>query len=170
MDGMNTVADFRPTHVVPPDGLPTWSSPDGAVPTEPLDPLLPVRLLDRLGDWGQVLCSNGWAAWVDGRLLVPLPQGPPAASAPLARTADARGLLGRIEQTLGRYRRAAEELAAGRVDGETFRRTTQGLRLGVVVDGESVWLYDAERDGWLYYDGTAATAFAEPAAPSGSEG
>lgn len=165
------IADgFRPTHVVPPDGLPTWSAPDGVTPTEPLDPLLPVRLLDRRGDWGRVLCSNGWAAWVDGRLLVPLPQGPPAAGAPLARTGDARGLLARIEETLGRYRRAADEVAAGRMDGETFRRTTRGLRVGVVVDGESVWVYDAERDGWLYCDGTASTPFAEPAAPSGSEG
>ncbi|GAA0482891.1 hypothetical protein ACFQ2B_32275 [Streptomyces stramineus] len=158
---------FAPTHVVPPDGLPTWRAPDGAVPTEKLDPLLPVRLLDRRGDWGRVLCSNGWAAWVDARPLVPLPQGPPAAGAPLARTADARKLLTRIEETLGRYRRAMEDLASGRSDGETFRRDTRGLRVGAVVDGEAVWLYDADHDRWCYCDGTAMSTLAphRPGAP-----
>ncbi|MEV6670273.1 hypothetical protein [Streptomyces sp. NPDC051162] len=169
--GPGTAAGFRPTHVVPPDGLPAWAAPDAAVRTEPLDPLLPVRLLDRRGDWGRVLCSNGWTAWVDSRPLVPLPQGPPAAGGPLTRTADARRLLARVEETLGRYRRAVADLAAGRTDGETFRRDTEGLRIGVVVDGEAVWLYDPEEDHWCYCDGTAMTALAPPdrAAPAGGD-
>lgn len=68
-----TTPEFRPTHVVPPDGMSAWEAPDVTRPTEPLDPLLPVQLLGRRGDWGQILCANGWSAWVDGRLLVPSP-------------------------------------------------------------------------------------------------
>ncbi|MFF0433950.1 hypothetical protein ACFYU9_17200 [Streptomyces sp. NPDC004327] len=160
------VPDFRPTHVVPRDGLPAWEAPDPAVPTAPLDALLPVQLLDRVGDWGQVLCSNGWSAWVDARLLVSVPADPPAAGRALARTADPRPLIARAEDALGRYRRAAEELAAGHADGETFRQRTRGLRVGMVVDGESVWLYDAEHERWVFCDGTGLSTYAASAAPS----
>ncbi|MEU8542459.1 hypothetical protein AB0C52_21165 [Streptomyces sp. NPDC048717] len=158
--------DFRPTHVVPRDGLPTWEAPDPALPAEPLDAFLPVRLIDRAGDWGRVLCSNGWSTWVDARLLVTVPADPPAASGPLTRTADPRPLIGRAANALTRYRRAAEELAAGRSDGETFRRRTRGLRVGMVVDGESLWLYDAEHERWVYCDGRALGTYAASAPPS----
>ncbi|MFD0350898.1 hypothetical protein ACFQ0M_42445 [Kitasatospora aburaviensis] len=73
---------FRPTHVAAPDGMATWAAPDPSQPSTPLDPLLPVRLIDRRGDWAYVLCSNGWSTWVDGRLLVALPDTPPAPGAP----------------------------------------------------------------------------------------
>ncbi|GGP45614.1 hypothetical protein [Streptomyces abikoensis] len=154
------VPGFQPTHVVPNEGLSTWATPDAAVPSEPLDPLLPVRLLDRRGDWGQVLCSNGWSAWVDARLLVTLPQRPPGTGGALVRTADARELLAGVEETLGRYRRAVEDLTAGRTDGETFRLTTRGLRIGVVVAGEEIWLYDVAHDRWCYSDGATMTTVA----------
>ncbi|OKK03660.1 hypothetical protein AMK26_19640 [Streptomyces sp. CB03234] len=157
---------FRPSHVVPAEGLPAWEAPDPARPTVPLDPFLPVQLLDRVGDWGQVLCSNGWSAWVDGRLLVSVPPDPPAAGRPMGTASDPRPLLTRAEEAVGRYRRAAEELAAGRVDGETFRRRTQGLRIGLVVDGESLWMYDARRERWLYCDGTRLSTYAASAGPS----
>ncbi len=156
---------FRPTHVVPPDGLPAWESPDVARPTDPLDALLPVELRDRRGDWAYVACSNGWSAWVDGRLLVPVPQPPPAAGQPLARTADPRPLLARAEESLTRYRRAAQDLAEGRSDGEGFRQRTRGLRVGMVVDGESVWLYDAEHERWVFCDGTRLSTYAAQAGP-----
>ncbi|MGW5925683.1 hypothetical protein ACWF2L_05470 [Streptomyces anulatus] len=156
---------FRPTHVVPPDGLPAWESPDAARPTDPLDALLPVELRDRRGDWAYVACSNGWSAWVDGRLLVSVPQPPPAAGQPLARTADPRPLLARAEESLNRYRRAAQDLAEGRSDGEGFRQRTRGLRVGMVVDGESVWLYDAEHERWVYCDGTRLSTYAAQAGP-----
>ncbi len=80
--------DFRPTHVVPPDGLPAWEAPDPARPTDPLDALLPVQLAERQGDWAYVVCSNGWAAWVDGRLLVSVPRTPrpPVSPSPARRT------------------------------------------------------------------------------------
>ncbi|WP_404950735.1 hypothetical protein HFP69_34500 [Streptomyces sp. ARC12] len=156
---------FRPTHVVPPDGLPAWESPDVARPTDPLDALLPVELRDRRGDWAYVACSNGWSAWVDGRLLVSVPQPPPAAGQPLARTADPRPLLGRTEESLTQYRRAAQDLAEGRSDGEGFRQRTRGLRVGMVVDGESVWLYDAEHERWVFCDGTRLSTYAAQAGP-----
>ncbi|WP_010475937.1 hypothetical protein, partial [Streptomyces somaliensis] len=158
--------DFRPTHVVPRHGAPAWETPGTARPTVPLDPFLPVRLLERTGDWARVLCSNGWSAWVDGRLLVSVPEDPPAAVRETARTADPRPLLERAEASLGRYRRAVEDLAAGRTDGEGFRRGTGGLRLGVVVEGEAMWLYDAEHERWLYCDGARLAGYAAPSAPS----
>ncbi|MFI2367920.1 hypothetical protein [Streptomyces sp. NPDC018833] len=161
--------DFAPTHVVPRSGMPAWEGPDTSLPTEPLDPLLPVHLLERRGDWARILCVNGWSAWVDGRLLVSVPQAPPEAGQPMARTADPRPLLARVEDSLGRYRRAAEDLVGGHSDGEDFRRRTQGLRVGLVVDGEAMWLYDAEHERWVFCDGTRLTTLAasnEPAASS----
>ncbi|MFB7042328.1 MULTISPECIES: hypothetical protein [unclassified Streptomyces] len=160
------VPDFRPTHVVPRDGLPAWEAPDPGLPTAPLDAFLPVRLEERSGDWGRIRCSNGWTAWVDARLLVSVPDDPPAAGRPLTRTADPRPLIARAEDALGRYRRAAEELGAGRLDGEAFRLRTRGLRVGMVVDGESVWLYDAEHERWVYCDGAGLSTYAAGAAPS----
>ncbi|MFF0139207.1 hypothetical protein ACFYRN_22525 [Streptomyces sp. NPDC005227] len=159
---------FRPTHVVPQDGLSAWETPDTSRPTVPLDALLPVQLVDRLGDWGRVVCANGWSAWVDGRLLIGVPQVPPDATGPPARTADPRPLLARVEEALTEYRRVAEELAAGQVDGEAFRARTQGRRIGVVVDGESMWLYDGAHERWVFCDGARLSTFAAERAPSTS--
>ncbi|MFE9399599.1 hypothetical protein [Streptomyces flavidovirens] len=164
-----TTPDFRPTHVVPGDGLAAWEEPDVSRPTEPLDPLLPVQLIGRRGDWGQILCANGWSAWVDGRLLVSVPQEPPAAGQPMARTADPRPLLAHVEESVSQYRRAAEDLTAGRTDGEGFRRRTRGLRVGMVVEGESVWLYDAEHERWVYCDGTHLVTYAATSSPGNSD-
>lgn len=158
--------DFHPTHIAPRDGLPTWSAPDLSRPSPPLDPLLPVQLLDRRGDWSRVLCSNGWSAWVDGRLLITVPQGPPATGGPMSRTADPRPLLAQAERALGRYREMVEELASGRADGETFSRSMRGVRIGAVVDGDAVWLLDAEHDRWCYCDGARLTTFAAVQAPA----
>ncbi|WP_415960407.1 hypothetical protein [Streptomyces sp. 021-4] len=157
--------EFRPTHVIPPDGLPAWEAPDVARPTDPLDALLPVRLAERRGDWAYVVCSNGWAAWVDGRLLVSVPRTPPAPGQPLARTADPRPLLARAEEALNQYRRAAQDLAEGRSDGESFQQRTRGMRVGMVVDGESVWLYDAEHERWVFCDGTQLSTYAAESGP-----
>ncbi|MGC0333894.1 hypothetical protein RKD23_006884 [Streptomyces sp. SAI-170] len=159
-----TTPGFRPTHVVPGDGMPAWEAPDPARPTVPLDPLLPVQLLERSGDWGHVLCSNGWSAWVDGRLLVVVPQDPPLTGPPDA-TADPRPLLARAEQTLARYRAAVEELAVGTLDGEAFAARTRGLRAGIVVDGESVWLYDTEQGRWVYGEGVRQATYATDEGP-----
>jgi ketosteroid isomerase-like protein len=142
--------EFRPTHVAPATGLPACAAPGDTRPAARLDPLLPVQLADRRGDWGRIVCSNGWTAWVDSRLLVAVPQVPPAASGPPGGAADVRPLLAELERALSRYRHLTEELAAGRIDGETFRRRTEGTRIGAVVDGEAIWLFDAERDRWVY--------------------
>ncbi|MFF5372223.1 hypothetical protein [Streptomyces sp. NPDC013187] len=159
-----TTPGFRPTHVVPRHGMPAWEAPDPARPTVDLDPLLPVQLLERHGDWGHVLCFNGWSAWVDGRRLVAVPQDPPAADGPLTRAADPRPLLGRAQEALARYRSAVEDLAAG-LDRESFRTRTYGMRIGVVVDGESVWLYDSSHGHWVYADGTRMTTYATDETP-----
>lgn len=68
-----TPTPYAPTHVVPWTGLHAWPAPDvrltiGAV----LDPDLDVAVLAWHGEWAHVRCSNGWEAWVDGRLLVPI--------------------------------------------------------------------------------------------------
>ncbi len=160
-----TTPGFRPTHVVPQHGMPAWEAPDPARPTVDLDPLLPVQLVERQGDWGHVLCFNGWSAWVDGRRLVAVPQDPPAADGPLTRTADPRPLLTRAQEALARYRSAVEDLAGG-LDREAFHSRTEGLRIGVVVDGESVWLYDAAHGHWVYAEGTRATTYATDETPS----
>ncbi|MEU9289268.1 hypothetical protein AB0D57_32525 [Streptomyces sp. NPDC048275] len=165
-----TIPGFRPTHVVPGDGLPAWEAPDPSRPTVPLDALLPVQLVERLGDWGRIVCANGWSAWVDGRLLVAVPQSPPEAGGAAIRTADPRPLLARAEEVLSRYRSAVEDRSAGRIDGGSFRSLTQGRRIGLVVDGESLWLYDAERERWVYCDGTALSTYAVDADPVVSRG
>jgi hypothetical protein len=160
-----TDAEFRPTHVVPLDGLPTWGSPDTSQPSAWLDPLLPVHLLSRHGDWARVACSNGWAAWVDGRLLLTLPDGPPGTANLLAESPDPRPLLARIERAVAGYRELVEQLADGRIDLDSFRRRSAGLRLGVVVDGESAWLLDLDQDRWWYCDGARLATFATVEAP-----
>lgn len=80
------MAEYTQTHVVPTEGLPAWSGPDGSTaPAANLDPGLDVMLLDRRGEWAYVRCSNGWEAWVDGRRLVESAPGPaptPTPSAP----------------------------------------------------------------------------------------
>ncbi|MFF4546961.1 hypothetical protein [Streptomyces sp. NPDC001435] len=154
-----TAPGFRPTHVVPPDGMPAWEAPDPARPTLPLDPLLPVQLVERRGDWGHIRCANGWSAWVDGRYLVAVPEDPPAAGTP-GDSADPRPLLARAEEALADYRAAVKELGDGRLDGESFRGRTRGLRIGVVVDGEAMWLYDPDEGRWMYGDGRRLSTYA----------
>ncbi|MGW0337041.1 hypothetical protein ACWD0J_35325 [Streptomyces sp. NPDC003011] len=160
-----TTPGFRPSHVVPQHGMPAWEAPDPARPTVALDALLPVQLVERRGDWGHVLCANGWSAWVDGRHLIAVPQDPPLTDGPLTRAADPRPLLARAEHTLARYRAAVEELAAGTLEGEAFRSRTRGLRIGVVVDGESMWLYDTDETRWVYADGRQVSTYATEGEP-----
>ncbi|OIJ93975.1 hypothetical protein [Streptomyces monashensis] len=160
---------FRPTHVVPPRGMPAWEAPDPARPTVPLDPLLPVQLLGRRGDWAHIGCANGWAAWVDGRGLVAVPEDPPVADGPPG-AADPRPLLARAAEALAAYRSAVDELAAGSLAGEDFADRTRGLRIGIVVDGEAVWLYDPEESRWMYGDGRRLTTYATDRAVTGDTG
>jgi hypothetical protein len=166
----NGDTDFRPTHVTPLDGMPTWSRPDTSEPSAWLDALLPVRVTDARGDWARVLCANGWGAWVDGRLLVALPDGPPGTARPPAGTADPRPLLARLESALSTYRQLVEQLADGAIDLQTFRERSAGLRLGVIVDGESAWLLDLEHDRWWYCRAAQVQTFATIQAPPDEAG
>jgi hypothetical protein len=62
---------WAPTHRVPAVGMWAWNEPDPtAQPAAALDPHLEVQATDHRGEWVHILCSNGWAAWVDGRQLV----------------------------------------------------------------------------------------------------
>ncbi|MGW3243374.1 hypothetical protein [Streptomyces sp. NPDC001070] len=158
--------EFVPTHVAPAGGLPTWQAPDDSSPSAGLDPLLPVRVTEHRGDWARIVCSNGWSAWVDGRLLITVPQGPPAVGGSPARTADARPLLGRLVEALESYRAMVQDVAAGRIDLETFTRGTTGVRIGAVVDGDAVWLFDAEHDRWCFCDGARMATYATAQPPS----
>jgi hypothetical protein len=151
---------FLPTHVVPQSGLPSWETPGFSRPSLPLDPLLPVKLVEWHGDWAHIACANGWTTWVDGRYLVSVPRDPPGNGGPPGDTADPRPLLAHAEQGLARYRAAVADLMAGHIDGQAFRDLTQGLRIGVVVDGESTWLYDIEHGRWLYGDGRRLSTYA----------
>ncbi|HJD82764.1 hypothetical protein ABZX88_04425 [Kitasatospora aureofaciens] len=157
---------FRPTHVAPPGGMASWAAPDPERPSARIDPLLPVRLIAGHGDWAQILCSNGWTAWVDGRLLVALPQPPPAAGGPPARTADPRPALAEAEAALARHRALLEDLAAGTLDLETFRERTRGQRIGLVADGETLWVFDQVHDRWCYCDGLQFQTYAATDRPT----
>jgi hypothetical protein len=60
------------THVVPPSGLPAWTTPDGTQPAAAtLDASLPVQVVDVANGWARIVCSNGWEAWVNASLLTP---------------------------------------------------------------------------------------------------
>lgn len=61
---------FVVTHLVPRKGMPAWVTPDPTYPAAAtLDPGLGVQLVTWWGDWAHIRCSNGWEAWVNGRLL-----------------------------------------------------------------------------------------------------
>ena len=69
-----TVA-FRPTHVVPAPGMAAWTAPDPTVaPVAQLEARVELVVVEEAGAWARVVGSNGWTGWVDGRLLVPVPQ------------------------------------------------------------------------------------------------
>ncbi len=94
-------SEFTPTHVVPAAGLDARSQADpNEVPVARLDPWLEVEVLRTWGAWAEIVCSNGWRAWVDARPLVtkaapppppppppPLPPPPPPVSSPLPEIA-----------------------------------------------------------------------------------
>ncbi|MBJ7609412.1 MAG: hypothetical protein JF887_08275 [Candidatus Dormibacteraeota bacterium] len=63
-------AAFAPTHTVPPQGMQAWAAPDptGAV-VATLGGGLPIQITEVRGAWANILCSNGWRGWVDGRII-----------------------------------------------------------------------------------------------------
>jgi hypothetical protein len=63
-------AAFAPTHTVPPQGMQAWAAPDpaGAV-VATLGGGLPIQVTEVRGAWANIVCSNGWTGWVDGRII-----------------------------------------------------------------------------------------------------
>lgn len=93
---------FTASHTIPSTGLQTFPTPDPAQPEGPrLEAGLEVKVLERLGDWARIACSNGWECWLNGTALVdrnapvappappapPVPSGPPTTAPPLIATA-----------------------------------------------------------------------------------
>ncbi|MDQ1373449.1 MAG: hypothetical protein QOJ09_787 [Actinomycetota bacterium] len=74
---------FVPTHVIPAGGLPAWAAPD---PTQDIVATIEARVevvvREERGAWADVLCSNGWSAWVDGRRLLAIGAGSPSYAQP----------------------------------------------------------------------------------------
>lgn len=63
-----------PTHVVPAGGLYAFERPDPSLsPSTTLEAGLPLQVRQTRGAWSEVVASNGWTAWVDGRFLEPAP-------------------------------------------------------------------------------------------------
>lgn len=63
-------AAWSASHAVPLGGLPAWRAPDPSGPVVAnLEAGLPVQVVAVAGDWAQVMASNGWMGWVDGRRL-----------------------------------------------------------------------------------------------------
>jgi hypothetical protein len=61
---------WAPSHTVPDEGLPAYDQPDADTEAAAqLDPGLEVEVVETWGDWSLARCSNGWSAWVDGRVL-----------------------------------------------------------------------------------------------------
>jgi hypothetical protein len=57
--------------------MPARAVPDAAAsPVAHLDPGLIVEVVERRGDWANIICSNGWSTWVDARSLLGV-DGPP---------------------------------------------------------------------------------------------
>jgi hypothetical protein len=84
---------WEPTDEVPPTGMAAYAEPDPSLaPLTSLSAGLRLHRIEDRGAWAKVAADNGWSAWVDGRLLVPLaaaqaapaPPQPAPAAAPQA--------------------------------------------------------------------------------------
>lgn len=76
---------WEPTDEVPPTGMAAYAEPDPSLtPLTSLSAGLRLHRVEDRGAWAKVAADNGWSAWVDGRLLVPLAASaaPPAAAQP----------------------------------------------------------------------------------------
>lgn len=63
-------ASWQPSHLVPPEGLPAWETPDGrTAPAAQLWGGLPVQVVEHWNGWARIVCSNEWTAWVDAARL-----------------------------------------------------------------------------------------------------
>jgi hypothetical protein len=66
---------WSPTHKVPAGGMAVWDYPDPSrPPVSTLAQDVAVMEEQRAGDWILARTQNGWRGWVDGRLLIAIPQ------------------------------------------------------------------------------------------------
>lgn len=137
---------FAPTDLVPGSGLPAWDEPDPArAPVAQLDPQLPVQVTERRPNgWTHILCANGWAAWVDGRLLIPRDD--------LAADPE---LWSTLQDALAAYGRLVDEFAARAIDASTFAERALGI--GLIVREHDAWILDLPTKRWWRYDGISLT-------------
>ena len=62
-----------PTHTTPAGGLYAFERPDPSLaPSATLAAGLPLQVRQTVGVWSEVVASNDWTGWVDGRYLNPL--------------------------------------------------------------------------------------------------
>ena len=67
---MTNMTGWAATHRVPREGMDAWAEPDAnSPPAADLESHVAMQLLGTAGAWAQVRGENGWAGWVDGRLL-----------------------------------------------------------------------------------------------------
>jgi hypothetical protein len=115
-----------------------------------LDPGLEVRRVEQRDDgWAHIVCSNDWTTWVDGRRLVELP-----------RDGFDNAVFAVLEAASRVYAKLVEDLAAGRMDPETFRR--QAFKTGLVVRDDDAWILELPTGRWWRYDGIELTTIELP--------
>lgn len=68
---------------VPAGGMLAWAAPDTGSAAVSLAPGLDLEVVHRHGAWAQILASNGWTGWVDGRALIVAPPAVPVATSPV---------------------------------------------------------------------------------------
>jgi hypothetical protein len=149
-------AGFTPTHRVPSGGLRAWHDPDPAqAAVTTLDPGLEVRRVEQRDDgWAHIVCSNDWAAWVDGRRLEELAPTESFAPLPPVDGFDPE-LFPLLERALSDYAQLVDDVNNERVDAETFRR--KAFEVGMVVRDSEAWLLEVPTGRWWRYDGMQLT-------------
>ena len=146
---------FSPTHLVPDDGLATFAGASPEQPGPQLDAGLEVTVAEWQGDWARIHCSNGWTAWVNGRLLVPVANPTGGSAHDGASTVVDDQLASLLSDALAQYATLVSELQEGRIDEEVFRN--RAFRAGLVMRDEEAWILDLSSERWWRYDGLALT-------------
>jgi hypothetical protein len=73
---VNPIRLWNPTYLTPPAGAPAWTQPNPALPPMLMIPgNVELVLEQRAGDWAQIRAANGFAGFVDARILLPKPTG-----------------------------------------------------------------------------------------------
>jgi hypothetical protein len=160
-------AGFTPTHRVPSGGLPAWHDPDPAqTAVTTLDPGLEIRRVEQRDDgWAHIVCSNDWAAWVDGRQLEPLPAADTVEpNQPFVPVPPVDGfdvdVFPELQRALSDYGKLLDDVSNERIDAETFRR--KAFKVGLVVRDSEAWILELPTQRWWRYDGMQLTTIDLP--------